>query len=57
MTASKTEYLNLRLDEQTKNMLKAITEKDSRSITKEIEWLIKQRYEQHLTNDDKQAEH
>jgi len=38
--------VDIRLDEQTKEMLKEIAEKDSRSMTKEIEHLIKIRYEQ-----------
>jgi len=38
--------VDIRLDEQTKEMLKEIAEKDSRSMTKEIEYLIKIRYEQ-----------
>jgi len=44
--ASKTEYLNLRLDPEVKEMLREIAEKDNRSITKEVEYLIKKRHEE-----------
>jgi len=33
--------IDIRLDEVTKELLKIIAEKDSRSMTKEIEYLIK----------------
>lgn len=36
--------LDLRVSEELKQMLKEVAEKDSRSITKEIEWLIKERH-------------
>jgi len=38
--------IDIRLDEVTKELLKIIAEKDSRSMTKEIEYLIKKRYEE-----------
>jgi hypothetical protein len=41
-----TSRIDIRLTEELKQMLKEIAEHDSRSITKEIEWLIKERYKE-----------
>ena len=40
-----TSRIDIRLDEKTKEMLRVIAKVDSRNLTKEIEYLIKQRYE------------
>jgi len=37
--------IDIRIEEETKEMLQAICKKDGRSMTKEIEQLIKERYE------------
>lgn len=41
-----TSRIDIRISEELKQMLKEIAEQDSRSITKEIEYLIKERYKE-----------